>query len=511
VQGLADIALAVAPGQTHCPVPRWLGRCPSEADADIKDGDSPVPITDRTVRVPISDIRVKRDERQRREVETKSLESSIARIGLLQPIIITSELELRAGERRLTACKNLGHLDILCRFAEDLSPVESNIIELEENIKRTDLPWVDLVQAITKIHQLYRELNADQTISETAEQLSLSQNFISKCIILTSYLGEERIREAKTMPDAYNVILRRQQRAAGDALQELLETPDLPPSQIAAMSESFDSLPEPMPGRYDPPLPPAEPPPIIPAEQSILLESFLDWAPRYRGPKFSFIHCDFPYGIEFASGPQGLGSESSVYEDKPDLYFALLECLCQNIDRLMSVSGHLMFWYSAKHIDATRDIFRRRAPSLGFHLHPLVWVKSDGAGIASDPRMGPRHTYETALFANRGRRQIVRVVADSYSSPTDKRLHVSTKPAPMLKHFMAMIVDETTSMLDPTCGSGAALRAAESLGAKHVLGLEIDPVSAELARTALKQERQTRRAAAVATMPRLVGAMAGGK
>ena len=35
-----------------------------------------------------------------------------------------------------------------------------------------------------------------------------------------------------------------------------------------------------------------------------------------------------------------------------------------------------------------------------------------------------------------------------------------------------MIVDEYTNMLDPTCGSGSALRAAEALGASRMLGLE---------------------------------------
>jgi len=39
---------------------------------------------------------------------------------------------------------------------------------------------------------------------------------------------------------------------------------------------------------------------------------------------------------------------------------------------------------------------------------------------------------------------------------------------------MQMFVDENTTLLDPTCGSGSALRAAESLGARHVLGLEKD-------------------------------------
>jgi DNA modification methylase len=50
---------------------------------------------------------------------------------------------------------------------------------------------------------------------------------------------------------------------------------------------------------------------------------------------------------------------------------------------------------------------------------------------------------------------------------------------PMLRHFFRMFVDDSTSMLDPTCGSGTALRAANELDAAHVLGLEINPEFAE--------------------------------
>jgi predicted RNA methylase len=37
-----------------------------------------------------------------------------------------------------------------------------------------------------------------------------------------------------------------------------------------------------------------------------------------------------------------------------------------------------------------------------------------------------------------------------------------------------MFVDENTRLLDPTCGGGSALRAAESLNAGSVLGIERD-------------------------------------
>jgi predicted RNA methylase len=95
-------------------------------------------------------------------------------------------------------------------------------------------------------------------------------------------------------------------------------------------------------------------------------------------------------------------------------------------------------------------------------------------------------------MATRGKRQIVRIVGDAYSAPRDARLHVSAKPIPVLKHFMTMLVDENTTLFDPTCGSGNALVAAEDLGASSVLGLEIDETQCGIARQALRASRSMR-------------------
>jgi DNA modification methylase len=58
------------------------------------------------------------------------------------------------------------------------------------------------------------------------------------------------------------------------------------------------------------------------------------------------------------------------------------------------------------------------------------------------------------------------------------------KPEAILRHFFEMFVDENTLMLDPTCGSGTALRAAKSLGA--ALGIEKNEVFAERATRAFE-------------------------
>lgn len=479
-----------------------------------------MPVTDRYQRLPLSAILIDREARQRKKVEIEALQKSIQYIvpstgkprGVLNPVLVetipgSEQVKLIAGECRVEASRVSGLLDIPVRFADEISPVERELMELEENVHRTDLEWQDRVSAVARIHALHGQDDPDWTMGETAEACGLNISTISMYLRVHGELSEnERVQKAGTVREAYNALGRRDARAAGDALEELME-------MVGELGEGGGetdgregrgtdknvpddgvpgTLPPAVPHPYTPPTPLPKPVGPPPADSTILHTSFLNWAPQYTGQKFNFIHCDFPYGIEVFSGPQARGAESTVYGDSKDLYVSLIECLCMNLDRLMTHSGHLMFWYSDKHRELTLDLFRQFAPSLDFRVYQLIWVKSSNAGIAADPKYGPRHVYETALLASRGKRQIVKVVGDAYVAPSNRDLHPSTKPEPMLRHFLSMLVDEHTSMLDPTCGSGASLRAAESLGARSVLGLEIDEQYVKPARQALTMARRLR-------------------
>lgn len=446
-------------------------------------------VTDNFARVRIDQVVVEREKRQRRVIETKDLEQSISQVGLLQPITITQNFRLMAGERRLTACKALGHETIMVRFFEDLDPIEAKIVETEENIKRKDLEWKDLVSAVGEIHDLYVARDPLWTMTDTGRALSLTVGTISMYLTVHEQLGQSRVAEAGSVREAYNVLVRREARASGDALEELLAvSPLIVPPSVTGTSQSIVLQPG------------AKPLPVQPPEV-VLNESFRDWAPAYSGPKFNFIHCDFPYGKDFAAGPQARGAEpEAIYDDSPEVFWTLFDCLLDNLDNIMSLSAHLLFWYAFEYHHEVLRRFEAKAPSLKFYKFPLVWFKSDNAGVASDVRFTPRHVYETCLLARRSDRQLAKpALADLYPAPksgSDHNLHPSAKPEPMLRHFFQLIVDETTTMLDPTCGAGSALRAADSLRASRVLGLEIDAKHVASARTAFKNARVLRGAAA---------------
>jgi DNA modification methylase len=151
-----------------------------------------------------------------------------------------------------------------------------------------------------------------------------------------------------------------------------------------------------------------------------------------------------------------------------------------------------MFWFSMKRYQWTFDFL---STIFTVNPYPLIWVKSDNSGILPDFERGPRQIYETAFFGARGDRKIVRAKANAVFLPSEKDIHMSIKPRDMLSHFFQMLVDGTTRMLDPTCGSGSALRAAEALGANYVFGLERDAEFARLANQKLDAQRKQRKIA----------------
>jgi len=145
------------------------------------------------------------------------------------------------------------------------------------------------------------------------------------------------------------------------------------------------------------------------------------------------------------------------------------------MDNLIAESAHLIFWFSMEKYQPTFEFLS----GIGWEVNPfpLIWHKSDNAGVAPDPQRGPRRTYETAFFANRSDRRITQAGAksNSFAFPGNRggAIHVSEKPKEVLRHFMSMVCDEYSLIFDPTCGSGNALKIGLELKANTVLGLEL--------------------------------------
>lgn len=408
-------------------------------------------------------IVVNRDERQRRELtDIPDLANSIRQNGLIEPILVTRDgHQLVAGERRLAAVKSLGWTHVSAQYQDEIAPEKLRVLELEENIRRVDLPWQDRVKAVSEYHAAQISLDPDWTVERSAEQLGVKVNDVFEKISLAKEIkANPAVAEMPRYSIARNFVKRQNERKSDEQLKAL-ET----------------SLGE-----------------IVP-EAQVINASFLDWAPGYTGPAFNLIHCDFPYGINMEKSDQAAGARAGKgdYDDSEELYWRLVRCLHDNLTRVAHLQCHMVFWYSMKFYEPTKTLLRQ----MGWTVDdfPLIWHKSDSAGIIPDPQRGPRRVYETAFLCSLGDRKIVRAVDNAVSLPRGTTTHMSEKPEAVLKHFFRMLVDSSTSILDPTAGSGSALRAADALGAPRVVGVEINREFADKANTLLEASQKAKAAA----------------
>jgi ParB/RepB/Spo0J family partition protein len=394
--------------------------------------------------------------RQRKDLgDLSGLKASILALGILNPIVVESDRDnpgqylLIAGERRFRSAQELDLATVPIRTIESLTPDERIRIELEENIKRKQLDWQEEAKAV----ELYVAINPNQTQEQIAESLGVPQSYISRCVAFVRGAEEmPELKAASNLTAAVNIIKRKEQRK----LDTLLDG---------------QSLDDQLLGK---PAAPAAPAVALP--YTIQHTSFLTWASEYSGPRFNLLHCDFPYGLNMDSAPlQGRAGAwaSDNYDDRPELYFQLLSCLLAHKDNIIADSAHVLFWLSLNFLHETTEAFT----AAGFLVHPFpfIWGKSDGKSFLPDPQRWPRRGYEAALLISRGDRKIVQAKQNIVWEPTTKTLHLSEKPVPVVQHLMSMFCDESSRVLDPTCGSGTAILAAKNLKAAFALGLEIDP------------------------------------
>lgn len=421
-------------------------------------------------------IIVDRENRQRRDLDVSGLMDSIqqntdtlpATLGLIQPIVLRNGLTLVAGERRLTAFKALGRPEIPAYNIEDLDERSAYIIELEENIKRTDISWPEKAKAFKFVHDSYAGEDPEWTQSRTALRLGVSEATVTQYIQLAEEAQKDptllTIAKATT---AYETVKRRVDRQLDDVLTSM-------PIHVKnfAMPQKLDQS-----GVMQRPVTKVELR-HQPAASSLILGDFAEWAKAYNGPRFNLIHCDFPYGASsHKPGSQvHAGGDHQSYEDTDEIFYDLCNVLVSSMANVVAQSAHIFLWFQTSEWGRTLEFFKSHAKKQDLRVFdvPLIWHKSDNSGVVSDASRRARHIYETAFIMSRGDRKIVNTVSDVHSSSITRAIHPSEKPEPMLRHFLKMLVSPTTRFLDPTAGSGTSLRAAESLGAEFVFGLEKD-------------------------------------
>ena len=433
----------------------------------------------------VNEIQVLKGRQRKIMANMEELRDSIYRLGLIHPIVVRDGNVLVAGERRLRAWQELckRHNDfpeqIPVRHLENLTEYEAQLIELEENVKRVNLDWREHCLAIYRYLNLRREEEPDYTLEEAGLDLSIDASMVSKrCQVGAALISgeDEAIYKADSFAAALNVLRRLQDRKITDEIDILnevdtgLEILDEGGSELGAGGDLQAAAEQALQDIAEGNIPKADG--FRQTKFDIIQADFVRWVESYNDRPFNLIHCDFPYGINMQSSDQSSHEIHETYDDAPEVYWRLLGAFLDNRDRFIASSAHVVFWFSMKYYQDTVEAFS----DAGFRVdpYPLIWAKSDKRGLLPDATRGPRRTYETALFMSRGDRKIIRATSNHVEAPTPgKRFHYTQKPLKVIDGFLQMLIDSTTRLLDPTCGSGTAIQSAIFRRASVALGLDI--------------------------------------
>ncbi|MGK3998873.1 ParB/RepB/Spo0J family partition protein [Sorangium sp. So ce1024] len=179
----------------------------------------------------------------------RQLKTSIADLGLLNPIILTSDGELVAGRNRVAAYAELGYSQIEARI-QTWDAIDRELVEIDENLVRRRIPVLERGRLLARRKELYEALHPEarqhargghaKAAAGAAETISPAPAFSTDA---AAKLGtsertvQEEIRIANDLaPEAAELILG---TPLADEKVKLMQLTRLPGHQQAAVARLF--------------------------------------------------------------------------------------------------------------------------------------------------------------------------------------------------------------------------------------------------------------------------------
>lgn len=140
--------------------------------------------------------------------DVSDLEKSIQTLGLIAPLVISSDNVILAGARRYQALLNLGYTSAPVMVV-DRGPLEKELVSIDENLVRKDLSKIEIESHLRRAKEIYQSLNPnaddepEQVTSET-EETSQVKKVILPAEKFLNMVSEKTGLSAKQIHEAIN-------------------------------------------------------------------------------------------------------------------------------------------------------------------------------------------------------------------------------------------------------------------------------------------------------------------
>jgi len=407
--------------------------------------------------LPLNQVSVG-DARQRRAFDEQALADladSIARNGLLHPIVVRSKEEgpaiLVAGERRLRAVEmlNLAGTPYLYGEAEvpggmipvndlgDLDEAAAYEAELTENLVRLDLTWQEQTEAIANLHRLQELKNGSpQSPYKTGPNIlpalepASAGNTVRQALVLQRHIAADPdVAKAKSVNEALKIVKRKEDARVNANLAA--EFGDRSTSELYSIHHA----------------------------------DCREWLKGADGGQFDCILIDPPYGMgadNFGDAAGKLIGIEHSYQDDREHALGLMQDIAADLFRVAKDAAHLYIWCD---IDLFCDL-KALCAEAGWWVFrtPLINIKREG-GRVPWPEHGPRRCYELVLYCVKGKRPVNAIYRDVFESTleADTGGHGAAKPIEAYVELLKRSCRPGDAVLDCFAGSGTILAAAREL------------------------------------------------
>jgi DNA modification methylase len=417
--------------------------------------------------IKISDIVID-PNRQRRYFDPQALTelaSGIRARGLMHPIVLRErdgQMVLVGGERRMRAIEEMRMLGGVLRFNSievadgylpyvtlgQLSPLEAEESELEENMHRKDLTWQENAAVMAKIHSLRsRQAQAQgkvHTVADTAVEVKGRsdgnfQNAIRKDLIVSKHLHRPEIAKAKTADEAFKILKK-------------IEESDRNRQLAAQVGSTFRST-----------------------DHQVFNTNCLGWMLAADPEQFDVILTDPPYGMgadEFGDAAGKLGGIEHHYKDDYEHWKALMQQWAPLAYRVAKAECHAYVFCDIDNFHELKQIMS--AAGWWVTRTPFICTKPN-SGRVPHPDNGPRRQWEMILYAIKGKKKTTGIYPDVITTYADANMsHGAQKPVSLFVDLLKRSIRAGDRVLDSFAGSGTIFPAAHSLKVEAT-GLEMNP------------------------------------
>ena len=436
--------------------------------------------------LPTTDIVVP-PGRIRKMFEAKKLRNlamSFQKGGQKQPGLCRREGEtvvLVAGERRLRACEllNIPYQFTLDEVGED-NVYEIKRIELEENICRENLTWLEEADAVEELHRLEQRehgtakvgVRGGHSVKDTAEIVQESVGTVSEDIKLSLFAKHsEEVRGAKSKSEAKKIIKRLEEKLDR---YERMETVFREETENSGEEEEVEITAESQ---------------MIYFSKKIHEGKMEDTLSRWEDGYFDVVFFDPPWRVGL-DNVRKKGGNADDFEDtrlEPEDFQIELRRWLTLLYKKMASDSHLYLFFGIvnhKLVYDTLDFVEFKTNRI-----PLIWHKQ-GAHVVRTPDVWPGRSYEPITFARKGSKNLVRkgasdIITTPMPTPSMKKNHPSAKHPQIYLELLQRSCLPGDKVLDPMCGSGMMGVAAEALEPSHKLKWEMVEMSPDFRRLAI--------------------------